>query len=152
MNIPSNLKFAKSDEWFDPASGAVLASYPLDTWIVPGFFTFYGDRMVTLDYEPGGMVAKRLLLFDAPTMMLIKAVDLPSDPYGDKVIVSPDGSKLYVERGYMSTGGATIITIFDGATLEVLDTLEIPGAQPPRRGARKDRAKARGGRPPRRRR
>jgi glycine cleavage system H protein len=23
MNVPSNLKFAKSDEWFDPASGAV---------------------------------------------------------------------------------------------------------------------------------
>jgi glycine cleavage system H protein len=23
MNIPSNLKFAKSDEWFDPDSGAV---------------------------------------------------------------------------------------------------------------------------------
>jgi glycine cleavage system H protein len=23
MNVPSNLKFAKSDEWFDPSSGAV---------------------------------------------------------------------------------------------------------------------------------
>lgn len=23
MNVPANLKFAKSDEWFDPASGAV---------------------------------------------------------------------------------------------------------------------------------
>ncbi len=31
MNTPSNLKFAKSDEWFDPASGAIgISDYAQD--------------------------------------------------------------------------------------------------------------------------
>jgi YVTN family beta-propeller protein len=116
----------------DPSNGAILETYHLSTRLQPIFFTFYGDKMAALDYETA-MIAKRLLVFDANTMTLIKAVGLPREPYGDKVIVSPDGSKLYIAHGPM--WGVSTIEIYDAQTVELLHVITIPpGPQPPTRG------------------
>jgi len=115
----------------NPSDGSTLETYHIGTQMQPGIFTFYGDRMATLDYETG-MIAKRLLIFDARAMTLLKSIELPREPYGDKVIVSPDGSKLYVPHG--STQGTAFITVLDTSTLEVTNTIEIPFIEMTRRG------------------
>ena len=91
--------------------------------INPIRFTFFNDKMATIDFT-GGMIGKQLLLFDANNMTVLKSIDLTAEPHGDRVIASPDGSKLYIARGSMD--GPTVITIFDASTLNVIKTLEIP--------------------------
>lgn len=118
----------------NPSNGAIVETYNIGTMMRPLVFTFFSDRMAAIDYETA-MIAKRLLIFDARTMTLLKSIELPHEPHGDKVVVSPDGSKLYVGRGGMSIGGAAVITIFDGSTLEVRNTIEIPPGRTPTRGA-----------------
>jgi len=106
------------------SDGSTLQKYPIAQSIQPILFTFFGDRMATIDFREA-MIARRLILFDAKTMTVLKSIDLPSEPYGDKVIASPDGSKLYTMSGHMS-GTTTKITIYDASTLEVIQTIEIP--------------------------
>lgn len=109
----------------DPANGAIVKEYPVGSNINTLFFTFYGNKMVTIDFEQGGMVAKQLLVFDADKMSLLKTVKLPSMPYGHKILVSPDGSKLYLVGGPM-WGAPTVITILDSTTFDTLNTISIP--------------------------
>ncbi len=116
-----------------PSDGSIIKRYPIGRKIQPLIFTFFGDRMATIDFETGGMIAGRLLVFDASTMSILKTIELPHQPYGDKVIASPDGSKLYVSGG-PCVGGTTFITVFNASTLEVSNTIEIPPVQQ-RRGA-----------------
>lgn len=118
----------------NPKDGSVIKKYHLDTSFSPSFFTFFDGKMATIDFETL-MTGKRLLLFDATTMSIIKSVELPAETHGEKVIVSPDGSKLYVERGPMSVADkAAVITVFDAKTLQVINTIEIP-PNPPARGS-----------------
>lgn len=119
----------------DPADGSVLDTRHLSTTVNPSLLTFYGNRVALIDFEPGGMIGKRVLVLDADSMAVLVSADLPPDPCGDKVIVSPDGGKLYVECGYMSTSGTTTITVYDSTTLDVLNTIDIPAGHPPSRGA-----------------
>lgn len=115
-----------------PSTGKIIESYRIGNNFNTKTFTFFGDKMATIDFEKGSMVGRRLLFFDAKNMSIIKSIDLPREPHGDKVIVSPDGSKLYIERGQMM--GTTVITVFNASTLEIINTIEIPVA-PQRRGA-----------------
>jgi len=111
----------------DPSDGSIIESYKLDTSITPINtldFTFFDDKLAFIDYIPGGMVGKRLLLFDAKDMTLLKSVILPKEPHGKQVIVSLDGSKLYIASGPMD--GPTLITIFNSSTLSVINAIEIP--------------------------
>ena len=112
----------------NPQDGSVLKEYPVDGGITTLFFTFYGNRMAAIDFEQGGMIAKRLLIFDADTMSVIKSIKLPSVSYGHRVLASPDGSKLYLESGPM-WGAPTVVTILDGATLDTINTISIPPAE-----------------------
>jgi DNA-binding beta-propeller fold protein YncE len=89
--------------------------------------------MAGIDYYENGMIAKQLVIFDALTMATLKTIPLPNEPHGDKVVASPDGSKLYIMRGPMF-GGTTVIIIISGTTLEVINTIEIPPVDQ-RRGA-----------------
>jgi YVTN family beta-propeller protein len=111
-----------------PEDGSISNEYPVDGGINTQFFTFYGNRMVTIDFEHGGMIAKRLLLFDADTMSVIKTVELPAAPYGHRVLASPDGSKLYLVSGPM-WGAPAVVTILDGNTLDTANTISIPPAE-----------------------
>ena len=108
----------------EPADGSVIREYPLEWSLNSLTFTFYGDRMAAIDFEQGGMIGKRLILFDATTMAIRRTVDLPHEPHGQKVIVSPDGSKLYMESGPM-WGGATTVTVMDSRTLDTLNKITI---------------------------
>ena len=108
----------------NPSDGSIIQRYPIGWNINPHNFTFFGDRMATIDYE-NMMIAKQLVVFDARTMALLKTIPLPNEPHGDKVVASPDGSKLYIVRGPIF-GGTTVITVFNAVTLEVSSTIEIP--------------------------
>jgi len=115
-----------------PSNGKIIKEYRIGDNFNPKTFTFFGDKMATIDFEVGSMVGRRLFFFDIKNMSIIKSIDLPREPHGDKVIVSPDGSKLYIERGQMI--GTAVITVFNASTLEVINTIEIP-VVPQRRGA-----------------
>ena len=107
----------------NPEDGSIIQSYPIGWILRPNIFTFFGDRMAAIDYVDG-MFAKQLVIFDAQTMALLKTIPLPFEPQGDKVVASPDGSKLYIVGGYCF-GSPTVITIISGTTLEVIKTIEI---------------------------
>ena len=108
------------------STGKVIKKYSIATEFSPITLTFFGDKMAAIDYETA-QIAKRLLIFDARNMTLLKSIELPREPHGDKVIVSPDSSKFYISRGSMV--GTTIITVFDASTLEIINTIEIPYLQ-----------------------
>jgi len=118
----------------DPSDGSLIKRFDIGMEIIPLTLTFFNDKMATIDFESGGMVGRRLLFFDAKNMSIIKSIDLPHEPCGDKVIVSPDGSKLYVACGQMM-GTTTVVTIFNSSTLDVINTIEIPFIKITRRGA-----------------
>lgn len=117
----------------DPGDGTIIERYRIGWDLHPHSFTFVDDRMVGIDYYLGGMIAKQLVVFDAHTMTLLDSIPLPDEPHGDKVVASSDGSKLYITRGPMF-GGTSVVSIFDAATLDVINTIEIPPADQ-RRGA-----------------
>lgn len=105
-----------------PRDGSVLETFRIGTHVTPIALTFARDRMALVDYL-GGMVGKRLLVFDAQTMKLVKETSLPADPYSDRIILSPDGSKAYITRGPMFA--PTTIMIFDTATWDLRKSVEI---------------------------
>ena len=95
MNIPANLKFTKSDEWFDPASGAMgLSDYAqsqlsdivfLEIQVEAGESVAAGQAMASVEsvkasaeiYAPvGGKVV------DINKALPEKPETLNSDPYG----------------------------------------------------------------------
>jgi len=105
------------------SDGSVAERYNTATEFSSLIFTFFNEKMATIDFDTT-MVGRRLLIFNATTMSILKSTELPREPHGDKVIASPDGSKLYVASG--SCHGATTITIFNASTLEITNTIEIP--------------------------
>ncbi|TRZ49176.1 hypothetical protein D4S03_08690 [bacterium] len=115
----------------NPSDGSIIQRYPIGWRINSIIFTFFGARMVAMDTENN--LAKQLVVFDAQTMALLKTIPLPNMKHGDKIIASPDGSKLYITRGLMDRA-TTVITVFNAATLEVINTIEIPPSNQ-RRGA-----------------
>jgi len=118
----------------NPSDGSLVETFDIGIDINPPTLTFFNDKMATIDFE-ANMVGGQLLLFNATTMDIMESIELPQEPHGDKVIVSPDGSKLYVECGPMGVAvdGTTVITIFNATTLQTIDTIEIP-PRPPARG------------------
>lgn len=110
----------------NPSDGSIIQRYPIGWNINPISFTFFGDRMVAIDFDDF-MNAKQLVIFDARTLALLKTIPLPNEPYGDKVVASPDGSKLYIVGGPVF-GGTTVIKIFSSVTLEEVNSIEIPPA------------------------
>lgn len=110
----------------NPSDGSIAQRYQLGLAINPGTFAFFGDRMAAIDYvnPSGGGTARQVVIFDARTMALLKAIPLEVDLYSNKIVASPDGSKLYIARGSMS-GQTTVITIISGTTLDVVNTIAI---------------------------
>jgi glycine cleavage system H protein len=104
MNIPSNLKYSKSDEWFDPASGAMgLSDYAqeqLSDIVFVEILVSVGDSLeagkpiasvesvkaAAETYAPlsGKVVAVNESLADNPEV-------LNSDPYGAGWMVKVEG-------------------------------------------------------------
>ncbi len=124
-----NLYFSDPETIYsiDPSDGSIIESYRLDTSITPICpitFAFFNDTLAFIDFPSGNMVGQRLLILDANNMALLKSIELPPEPHGDKVVVSPDGSKLYIARGLCH--GTATITILDASTYEILNTIEIP--------------------------
>lgn len=104
MNIPSNLKYSKTDEWFDPATGAVgLTDYAqgqLSDIVFVEIVVGVGDGV-----EPGKAIAsvesvKAAAESYAPVKGKVSAVNeelganpeiLNSDPYGKGWMVKVEG-------------------------------------------------------------
>ncbi|CAG1011814.1 glycine cleavage system H protein [Anaerolineales bacterium] len=104
MNVPSNLKFAKSDEWFDPASGAVgISDYAqgqlsdivfVEILVEEGKEVAAGDAIASVEsvkasseiYAPasGKVAAVNSGLADKPET-------LNSDPYGEGWMIKLEG-------------------------------------------------------------
>lgn len=108
----------------DPQNGNILERFPLAEELKGIGLTFYNDKMAVIEYSDA-MNGAKLTLFDAETFALIKSIPLTHEPYGDKVIVSPDGKKLYIACG-LTMGGPTTITILDADTLDILNTIALP--------------------------
>ena len=108
----------------NPSDGSLIETFDIGININPIKLTFFDDKMAAINYTGGAMIGKQLLLFDANNMTVLKSIDLPSEIHGNKVIASPDGSKLYVSRGPMT--GPTVITVFNASTLDVINTIETP--------------------------
>jgi len=109
----------------NPSDGSRIETFNLGREIGINRLVFFNDRMVAIDYGVNGTnIPKQLLLFDARNMTILKSIDLPPEPTGNRVIASPDGSKLYLARGYMV--GPSVITIFNSSTLDVINTIEVP--------------------------
>ncbi len=115
------------------SDGSLIETFDVGTDINVITLTFFNDKMAAIDYE-GMMIGRRLLFFDANTMSVLKAIDLSREPYGDKVIASPDASKLYVTHGTMM-GETAVINVFNASSLEIINTIEIPPSGIGRRGA-----------------
>jgi glycine cleavage system H protein len=116
MNIPANLKYSKSDEWFDPASGKMgLTDYAqgqLSDIVFAEVIVAVGDTI-----EPGKAIAsvesvKAAAESYAPVMGKVLAVNeglsgnpevLNSDPFGAGWMVqveSADASRLMDAAAY----------------------------------------------------
>ena len=117
MNVPSNLKFAKSDEWFDAASGAVgisdYAQGQLSDIVFVEILVEEGEEV-----EVGKAIAsvesvKASSEIYAPAAGKVSAVNkalpdkpetLNSDPYGEgwmiKIEGGAAGSELMNAAGY----------------------------------------------------
>jgi len=108
----------------DPSDGSLIETFDIGININPIKLTFFNDIMATIDYTPGTMIGNQLLLFDANNMTVLKSIDLPSEIHSDRVVASPDGSKLYIARGSMD--GPTVITVFNASTLDVINIIETP--------------------------
>ncbi len=115
------------------SDGSLIETFDVGSDINVITLTFFNDKMAAIDYE-GMMIGRRLLFFDADTLSVLKSIDLPREPYGDKVIASPDASKLYVTHGTMM-GETAVINVFNASSLEIISTIEIPPSGIGRRGA-----------------
>ncbi len=104
-NIPSNLKYSKSDEWFDPASGKVgltdFAQSQLSDIVFVEILVAVGDQV-----EPGTAIAsvesvKAAAESYAPVTGKVVAINadlasapetLNSDPYGAAWMIQIEGA------------------------------------------------------------
>jgi glycine cleavage system H protein len=104
MNAPANLKYTKSDEWFDPATGAVgLSDYAQSQLSDIVFVELLVDEGDTV--EAGKPIAsvesvKASAEIYAPASGTVSAVNkdlsnkpesLNSDPYGDAWMIKIEG-------------------------------------------------------------
>jgi glycine cleavage system H protein len=107
MNTPSNLKYAKSDEWFDPASGAVgISDYAqnqlsdivfVEILVEEGEEVTAGKTIASVEsvkasseiYAPaaGKVSAVNMRLSDKPET-------LNSDPFGDGWMIKIEGGAV----------------------------------------------------------
>jgi glycine cleavage system H protein len=105
MNAPANLKYAKSDEWFDPANGAIgISDYAqsqlsdivfVELLVDEGDTVEAGKPIASVEsvkasaeiYAPAGgkVVAVNKALPDKPET-------LNSDPYGEGWMIKVEGS------------------------------------------------------------
>jgi glycine cleavage system H protein len=106
MNAPSTLKFAKSDEWFDPATGAIgisdYAQSQLSDIVFVEILVTAGDTVEAGDAIASVESVKASAEVYAPASGTVSAAnaDLPqkpetlnSDPYGAAWLIKLDGGK-----------------------------------------------------------
>jgi glycine cleavage system H protein len=104
MNTPSNLKFAKSDEWFDPASGAIgISDYAQDQLsdiVFVEIFVEEGEEVTAGKAIASVESVKASSEIYAPATGKVSAVNkaLPdkpetinSDPYGEGWLIKIEG-------------------------------------------------------------
>ena len=93
----------------DPGTGKIKNNYGVAGSQTLGKLSFFGDKAVSIDYEPGTMIGRKLYVFNSTNFEVDASWDLPNIPHCDQVIVSPDGLKLYYSSSRFD--GLTNITI-----------------------------------------
>ena len=104
MNVPANLKFAKSDEWFDPASGAVgisdYAQNQLSDIVFVEILVEEGEEVTAGKIIASVESVKASSEIYAPASGKVSAVNrglsekpetLNSDPFGEGWIIKIEG-------------------------------------------------------------
>jgi glycine cleavage system H protein len=104
MNVPANLKFAKSDEWFDPASGAVgisdYAQNQLSDIVFVEILVEEGKEVVAGEAIASVESVKASSEIFAPASGKVSAVNkglsdkpetLNSDPFGEGWMIKIEG-------------------------------------------------------------
>ena len=104
MNVPSNLKYTKSDEWFDPASGAVgitdFAQSQLSDIVFVELLVDEGEEVTVGKAIASVESVKASAEIYAPATGKVSAVNkglsdkpetLNSDPFGDGWMIKIEG-------------------------------------------------------------
>lgn len=106
MNIPANLKFTKSDEWFDPSSGAMgLTDYAqgqlsdivfVELLVEPGDEIEAGKAIASVESVKASAeiyAAASGKVAQVNSALSDKPDTLNSDPFGDGWMVKVDGGQ-----------------------------------------------------------
>ena len=108
----------------DPATGTLIRRQPLEA-VVTGTLVFSGGIAYHAARVGNPWSGSQVLQFDAATFKLLRKSEvLPESGASDRLIVSPDGSKLYTTSGQI--GQDARLTILDAATLAIRKTIVIP--------------------------
>jgi glycine cleavage system H protein len=107
MNVPANLKFAKSDEWFDPSSGAVgisdYAQNQLSDIVFVEILVEEGEEVTAGKTIASVESVKASSEIYAPAAGKVSAVNkglsdkpeiLNSDPYGEGWMIKIEGGAV----------------------------------------------------------
>jgi uncharacterized protein (TIGR03437 family) len=108
----------------DPATGTLIRRLPLEA-VVYGTLVFSGGMAYHAARVGNPWSGSQVLQFDAATFKLLRKSEvLPESGASDRLIVSPDGSKLYTTYGQI--GQNAHFVILDAATLAVRKAIDIP--------------------------
>ncbi len=117
MNIPANLKFTKTDEWFDPVSGKIgltdYAQSQLSDIVFVEVVVAIGDELQTGKPVASVESVKAAAELYAPVKAKVSAINeelannpevLNSDPYGKGWMVQVEGADA---KGLMDSAAYT---------------------------------------------
>jgi len=107
----------------DAATGALVTRSALET-DVNGPLTFASGKAFFMARVGNPWSGTQVLQFDAATFKLLRTSELLPEPGADRVIVSPDGAKLYTCNA--QTGQNARLAILDAETLALRKAIDIP--------------------------
>ena len=124
------LHYVKGDRiiTYDPDRGSVVSQVSFGRTFNPICATAAGDAVVFVDFVPGGMVARNLVVVDVASGQPRKIIPLPAVPAGHRVIVSPEGNKAYLAIGGMQDPAR--ILVYDTATWDLGTEVDLPSINP----------------------
>ena len=107
----------------DAASGAILTRLTLET-DVHGPLVFSYGMAYNLARVGDPASGTQVLQFDAATFKLLRRSEVLPQPGADRVIVSPDGAKLYTCNAELGHTGR--LAILDAGTLAIRKAIDVP--------------------------
>ena len=107
----------------DAATFTQVGQFTVET-TVAGMIEFSGGKAFYMRQGTSTATGTQVFQFDAATFKLLHTSELMPDPGADRVIVSPDGTKLYTCNGEI--GRNARLRVLDAETLAVRKVIDIP--------------------------